>query len=207
MKELLQEFIQERGKELVFISGAIVIALTLIFGYAYFVEGGDPFLPEGFKSTSSKVEGGVEDSLLITNEATANLNELLDLEVQGKTQEIRSNMGSYREPLGEIVPTVTELAEDIEKISTLISQVKPRRAQKIVSDAMSTAAIMGQRLLTFKENIDTLYEGLGDRINGGEVDGSYAVLVEEVNTQVRTINALYDQYNALMGQFRELTDD
>ncbi len=207
MKEAINQFIQEKGKELVFITGSAVVVLALAFGHALFTEGGDPYLPEGLLSARSRVNRAISDSLLITNEATDNLNELLKLETEGKTGEVLQKIGEYEAPLAEINPAVAKAAVDIEKIARLMPEVKPRGARAVLSDAMTRAAMIGQALLSFSQQMAVLYDGLEARVHGEEFSGDYASLVGGANAQVREINALYDQYEADMDRFKLLTDD
>ncbi|MDZ4231380.1 MAG: hypothetical protein U1C52_01150 [Patescibacteria group bacterium] len=206
MKHLAQEFIQEKGRELVLISGAIIVILTLAFGYSYFVDGGDPYLPDEFSTLESKVDRELSNGLTITSEATANLNDLLKLELEGKKTEVLAEIGEARAPLAKITSTVTKLAADIESIAALVPQVKPRKAQGILSDAMIDAAVLGQNLLTFSQQMDTLYDGLEARAKGEESNEDYARLVQEVNAQVQGINNLRSRYNAAIDQLYQLTD-
>ncbi|MDP3953783.1 MAG: hypothetical protein Q8P99_03110, partial [bacterium] len=120
--------------------------------------------------------------------------------------EVLAEIGEARTPLAKITSTVTKLAADIESIAALVPQVKPRKAQRILSDAMIDAAVLGQNLLTFSQQMDTLYDGLEARAKGEESNEDYARLVQEVNAQVQGINNLRSRYNAAIDQLYQLTD-
>ncbi len=207
MKELIQELIQEKGRELVFITGVVIVVLALAFGYLYFMGEDDPLLPNGFLSTRSSINKNISDSFLITNKVTQNLNDLLELDAEDDKTEILANIGKYRGSLLEIQPTVEKMANGIEKISSMISEVRPKRAQEILSDALTNTAILGQTLLSFQQKMNVLYDGLEAKARGEEFAGDYTKLVNEVNDQVRDINSLYDSYQATMEEFNQLTND
>ncbi|MEX2054150.1 MAG: hypothetical protein WD883_01230 [Candidatus Colwellbacteria bacterium] len=206
MKELAQEFIKEKGKELVFVSGTILVILAMAFGYSYLIEGGDPYVPEGLHRVESQLDKRLTQGLSITEDVTLDLNQFLELELQGNTAAILSKANEAKAPLAEINSIVSKAAEDIEDIAAVIPQIKPKIAQRALSDALTYAAILGQRLLTFSEQMDSLYVGLETRAKGEESIADYVRLVQEANVVVQEINSLRDQYNASMSQFYELTD-
>ena len=207
MKELIKEFINEKGKELVFISGTIVVVLALVFGHSYITEGGEPYLPENLYSLESKIDRGLSRGLSITNKVTKDLNDLLELEREGKMTEVLAQINEAKEPLEDINSIVSRAAKSIEESAGLISQVKPKRAQRFLSDAMTHAAVLGQNLLAFSQQMDTLYAGLETRARGeGVADVEYARLVQDVNLRVQVINNIQNEYNRAMDQFYQLTD-
>ncbi len=206
MKNVIQELIAEKGRELAAMGIALLLVAAGVLAAHFYTQGGSPFVPEEITATRAEINKALSKGINAMEDTISNLNELLRLEKEGNTSEIIQKVPVYKTDLAKVGQVLLNMPQDIQTIADLISQVRPRSAGKPLSEAMGQAAQASIELLRLREDMVVLYDDLDARARGEKTE-EYNLIVDRVNRQGSLINSLYDEFHTKIAEFRDLTKE
>ena len=204
MKDIIQELIRVKGKELAGMGIAILLIAAGFLAFHFYTQGGDPFVPEEVTTTRAKINKSLSRGINDMEDTIDSLNELLILEKEGNKSEIIAKVPTYKTDMAQIGQSLLTMPQDIQIIADLLPQIRPRNASKPLEDALGAAAQASIELLHLREDMVALYDGLEAYARGEEVK-EYNLIVDRVNSQSKLINSLYDTFKTNIATFRKLT--
>jgi len=208
MNETWKDFLQERHKEILLLASAGIAILALVAVFSFTNGGGGSYVPEEYIRAR-------EDAIKISQEIGGLSSEINQLLANITT---KNNTGDYNGALAiarsgasqtnQVGKKAEELLGALENMVESIDKVKPASAVKVGKDAISVGIKMVERLVVYSNLSNDLIQKIEAKLNGGNVkEDEIRQTIDSINEEVRFINSLNSDYQALATQFDNLTKD
>jgi len=95
------------------------------------------------------------------------------------------------------------LSTELEKMAGNLLDIKPARAQRLATEAVSYEVALVSRLIGYNYFLTRLFEILESKFNGelADADGQVDTLINQINGERQTINNLNSKFNGAMAEF------
>lgn len=219
MQSKIKEFIEKYKKERTLVTITITILVTFI------LVGGLQYLSGEASSNSSLTASvNVPIEFLEARRRAANASD----KIANLTQESADNLtnvnaadqrGDYARGLeivsaeidrsDEIRDTALDLSEELRDMAKILGTVSPKEAASLGFTAVTTGIELVQRLISYNNNLQELFNTLQARLENEGDEKTRARIEELVNTlneEAAVINNLSREYKDLMIQFDGLTN-
>jgi hypothetical protein len=206
MNENWKDFLKEKRREILLLAsaGIVVLALIAFFGFVY--KGEKSYVPEEYVQTRTEATKISREIVILGSEVNKSL-----IEISAK-----NNIGDYGSALSvaksgaiqinQIGSKAQELLVALGGMVKSVEGVKPASAVKVGKDAISIGIKMVERLIIYSNLSKDLIKKIETKLGGGNIsDGDIQKTIDDINSEVRFINSLNNDYGALVKQFDDLT--
>ncbi len=158
-------------------------------------------VPEDFLRARQEASLIASEIVAISNESTNNLNEIAELDKEGKytealvliSQELKRNRQAREKAI--------KLSVQLETMAKNLSQISPASASQVALQAISSETALISRLITYNEYLTQLLEVLREKFLGKSDGDKILELLVKINGEIQAINDLNRKFNEVMGEF------
>lgn len=164
------------------------------------------FIPEEFTEAKNK---GVEIGQRIVNLSNASLEGLEKISEYDKaknyseavilvSKEIVQNQKSREEAI--------KLASQLEKMASSLSEINPKNARQIATEAVGYEVALVSRLISYNDYFNQLFEVLMKKFKHetNNANGRVQELINKINDETRAINELNAKFNSAIKEFEQI---
>lgn len=185
---------------------SIFLTVLTIFG-AYKVWWGGKFVPEEF--VDSRIKGAViaEKIVNLSNSSIKSIEKIAEHEANGSYKLAVSIVSQELDKTKEIRQEAIKLSNYLDQMAKSLSSIKPRKARDLATEAVGQEVQLINRLLSYSEYLNYLFELLRAKFEGKINDGEARLqeLLQLTNQEVNSINTLNQKFNLTMEKFDALT--
>lgn len=190
------------------------IFLTIIFlgGGGYWLSqflGFATSVPKEF--SDARVRGALiaQNIVNLSNESALDLAEINRLDRAYSFTEALNLTSDVVLKSREIREQAVALSSQVEAMTRALSDIKNLDARQAALESIANHLALISRLINYSGNLAQLLDSLGTKFSGGNVPASksVAVLVDQINAEVRAINSFNNQAVQAMGRFDKIVGE
>ena len=218
MKNETKEFIENHKKEFVLIAITILSTFVIIGGLR-FMSGeaasrvpltASIYVPVEFLEARIRAANAADKLINLTELSAANLSSISGADQRGDYVRGLELVATEIERNREIRNTGVDLSEELRDMAINLATVSPKEATAVGLTAVTTGIELVQRLVSYNNNLQELFNTLNARLQNEEDENTRErinELISALNEEATVINNLGSEYKALMIQFDVLTNN
>ena len=218
MESDTKEFIEKHKKDFVMIAIAMLSTFVLVGGLRYIsgttVSSGSltasVYVPIEFLEARSRAANAADKLVDLTEQSAANLSSISGADQRGDYVRGLELVTAEIERGNDIRNTAVDLSEELLDMAKGLAIVTPKEATAVGFAAVTTGIELVQRLISYNNNLQELFNTLEARLqNEGDEYTRARIneLIGALNEEAVVINNLGSEYKALMIQFDGLTNN
>ncbi|MDE2079704.1 MAG: hypothetical protein KGI73_04990 [Patescibacteria group bacterium] len=161
-------------------------------------------VPTDFQS--ARLQGSLiaQDIVNISNQSDADLEKVNQLDQSGKYAEALAIVTQAANRSQDIRDKAVELSDQISKMTASLSGISSLDARQAALEAISSRLALLNQLISYSNDLSKLLDALRGRFAGESNPQNIAALVENVNAEVRAVNAFNSQAGQAMDRFDKI---
>lgn len=161
-------------------------------------------VPPDFKE--ARTQGAVisESIVSISNQITADLGRVNDLESERKVEEAAALAGDLLARSEEVKRQANDLAEQLGKMTGALADIKDPEARRLALEAITGRLALISRLISYSDYLAELLMNLKNRLAGLPYTENTHILVSQINAEVIAINNFNRQAADAMAEFDKM---
>jgi len=183
----------------------LIILFLLIILIVYFVlrfVGATPrTVPEEFLKARGQASLIASEIVLISNNSTADFNQIVQLDNQGKYTDALNLISQELEKNREARSKAINLSVELANMAKNLDKISPLSDGQIALEAISSETALISRLINYNDYLNQLLEILQQKFLGKISGDNIPEIVSKINDEVKAINDLNQQFNDVMNRF------
>ncbi len=195
---------QEYNMEVLKKAGGIILSVTVVLLFVYFVgllDKSEP-LPEEFVKEYREIVVGSKEVAEISNSVADKIEEVDDLEASGKTSTALQLIEEARALNEKARNKASKLLFQLENLTEMTLRIESHKQKKELAEAVQTELALVSEFVGYTSNVDEFLDSLSIAVVSDEkVDKSVVRRnLQLVNEKRQTINDLSDRFLAKASQ-------
>lgn len=159
-------------------------------------------VPGSFSEARAKGAVVAQDIVNLSNEVDKDLQRINELDKARRYREASRLTDEMTKKVSIIRMRSLELAEELKAMTAALPEVHPSGARQAALDSISNRLALISRLISYTDQVTHLLEVLQEHFRTGQAPKEDVTkLVNEINAEVRAINAFNSQAGQAMDRF------
>jgi hypothetical protein len=158
-------------------------------------------VPEDFLKARQEASLIASEIVTISNESTNNLNEIAELDKEGKYTEALILISQELERNRQAREKAIKLSVQLETMAKNLAQISPASASQVALQAVSSETALISRLIIYNDYLTQLLEVLREKFLGKSDGDKIPELLVKINGEIQAINDLNRKFNEVMKEF------
>lgn len=160
--------------------------------------------------TNARLQGALiaQNIVNLSNQSVLDLVEINKYDQARNFREALNLTGEVLQQSQEIRDQAIELSKQVEEMTKALSKIGSFEARQAALESIANRLALISRLINYSGYLGQLLESLQARFAGESVpkERKVSTLVDQINAEVRAINAFNDQATQAMGRFDEIAN-
>lgn len=160
------------------------------------------YVPEGFAEARTRGAIIAQDIVNESNSLDEQIAHINDLEKQKKYAEALKSIDEARVTVQDVRSKALELSKEMEDMTGALPAINSDAARQAALDSISNRLTLISRLITYTDDVNNLLSALDAHFRRG-INNTKTIndMVNEVNAEVKAINAFNSQAGQAMDRF------
>lgn len=193
-----------KGKNLNWLWLAVLGVMIFLAGRYFFFQ--PEVLPTEFIDARLRGAKTAQKIVSLSNGSLDSLNQIARQDREGNSSEALILISNQLIQNRDIHKEAIALSSELGKMASNLPVIRPSRAQRIATEAVSYEVALVSRLVGYNEFIRRLFEILEAKFTGKlvDADGQVGTLISQINEEREAINDLDSKFNAAMAELDKI---